>query len=62
MGETEMPILEVKVGDPYSDELNQGIQHRGKAKKHQFCRAIGVSNCKFGSLNTNIYFSLKLCP
>lgn len=33
MGETEMPILEVKVGNSYSDELNQGIQHRGKAKK-----------------------------
>jgi hypothetical protein len=46
MGETEMPILEVKVGN-YSDELNQGIQHRGQAKINQFCRAIGVSNCNY---------------
>ena len=47
MGEIEMLILGVKVGTPYSDELNQGIQHEGQAKINQFCRAIGVFNYNY---------------
>lgn len=47
MGEIEMLILEGKSRSIYSDELNQGIQHEGKAKINQFCRAIGVFNYNY---------------